>query len=77
MLLAQNKQFRRLKSVTGQNNIKYMGCAWSSPNWMKPNNTWSGLSHLLPEYYDTWAEYHVRLVLINVMISFLRIFNQV
>lgn len=49
--------------VTDQYDIKFLGAAWSAPPWMKSNNDWDGPSELLPQYYDTWAEYHVRLVL--------------
>lgn len=28
--------------------------------WMKTNNAWSGRSALKPEYYQTWADYHIR-----------------
>lgn len=27
---------------------------------MKTNNAWSGRNALKPEYYQTWADYHLR-----------------
>lgn len=62
LFMMQIKQIERLKCVTGQWNIKYVGTAWSSPKWMKSNKAWSGASRLLPQYYGTWAGYHLRLV---------------
>lgn len=40
--------------------LKLMLCAWSPPPWMKSNKRWNGLSRLRPEYYSTWALYHVK-----------------
>ena len=32
----------------------------SPPLWMKSNGAWSGLSWLKKEFYQTWADYHLR-----------------
>lgn len=53
-------QLRQLATVTGNADIKFVGATWSPPPWMKTNNEWSGFGVLRPEYYRTWAEYHLR-----------------
>uniref|UniRef100_A0A182NS10 Glucosylceramidase n=1 Tax=Anopheles dirus TaxID=7168 RepID=A0A182NS10_9DIPT len=53
-------QIKRLAQVTGNDDIRLIGAAWSPPRWMKTNNDWTGSSRLRPEYYRTWADYHVR-----------------
>ncbi|XP_063229272.1 lysosomal acid glucosylceramidase-like [Bacillus rossius redtenbacheri] len=40
--------------------IKLFTEAWSAPYWMKKNGTVYGTSHLLPENYQLWANYHVK-----------------
>ncbi|GLV40112.1 Glucocerebrosidase 1a [Carabus blaptoides fortunei] len=40
--------------------LKLFGSAWSPPIWMKTNNAISGIGFLKPEYYQTWANYHVK-----------------
>ncbi|EAT44913.1 AAEL003742-PA [Aedes aegypti] len=54
------EQIKELMEVTGNKDIKLMGAAWSPPRWMKSNNDWSGSSRLKPEYYQTWADYHIQ-----------------
>lgn len=54
------EQINELKRVTGNHDIKLFGAAWSPPTWMKTNGDWTGFSALRDEYYQTWAEYHVR-----------------
>ncbi|XP_046683565.1 lysosomal acid glucosylceramidase-like isoform X3 [Homalodisca vitripennis] len=42
-----------------QHNLKLVGCAFTSPSWMKTNNgTPSG--YILSRYFDAWARYHVK-----------------
>lgn len=41
--------------------LRIMGTPWSPPAWMKKNNQLHG-SELLPEYYQAFADYHVRFV---------------
>ncbi|XP_037040601.1 lysosomal acid glucosylceramidase-like isoform X2 [Bradysia coprophila] len=53
-------QLSDLKSAAGIDEIKFIGAAWSPPPWMKTNNDWTGLSTLKPEYYRTWAQYHLK-----------------
>ncbi|XP_053694692.1 lysosomal acid glucosylceramidase-like [Sabethes cyaneus] len=53
-------QIRELMDVADNRNIKFMGAAWSPPKWMKSNNDWSGSSRLKSEYYQTWADYHIK-----------------
>lgn len=54
------EQLRELELTSQNGHIKFIGSAWSPPPWMKSNNHWSGASGLKPEYYQTWADYHVR-----------------
>ncbi|XP_011192894.2 lysosomal acid glucosylceramidase [Zeugodacus cucurbitae] len=54
------EQIKRLKLVTNVQNLRIKGAAWSSPRWMKTNNKWTGRSRLRKEYYQTWADYHLR-----------------
>lgn len=53
-------QINNLKKVAGIDEIKFVGSAWSPPKWMKTNNAWSGYGSLKEEYYDTWANYHLK-----------------
>lgn len=58
--LRKVEQIHAIKSVSNIDNIKIFGSAWSPPPWMKSNNAWSGYSSLLEQYYQTWANYHVK-----------------
>ncbi|XP_037073434.1 lysosomal acid glucosylceramidase-like [Pollicipes pollicipes] len=40
--------------------VRVFASPWSAPAWMKSNNALNGRGHLLPEYYQTWADYFVR-----------------
>lgn len=49
-----------LKEILAINpNIKLMGSPWSSPAWMKSNESTKGGS-LLPQYYSAYAQYFVK-----------------
>lgn len=51
-----------LKEILAINpNIKLMGSPWSPPKWMKDNNDTRGGS-LLPEFYETYANYLVKYI---------------
>ncbi|XP_075170528.1 lysosomal acid glucosylceramidase-like [Haematobia irritans] len=54
------EQIHRLKEVAKPNNLRIKGAAWSAPPWMKTNNRWTGFGRLKKEYYQTWADYHLR-----------------
>lgn len=54
------RQIHALVEASQNKEIKFLGAAWSPPRWMKSNNAWSGLSSLLPQYYATWAQYHLK-----------------
>ena len=41
-------------------NILLFGSAWSAPGWMKSNGEVFGQGYLLPEYYQVWADYHLK-----------------
>jgi glucosylceramidase len=53
-------QINELKKITKNQEIKILGAAWSPPKWMKSNNDYTGFSVLRDEYYQTWADYHVK-----------------
>ncbi|KAL1395171.1 hypothetical protein pipiens_011440 [Culex pipiens pipiens] len=53
-------QIKELMEVAENRDVKIMGAAWSPPRWMKSNNDWSGSSRLKTEYFQTWADYHIR-----------------
>jgi glucosylceramidase len=41
--------------------LRFMGTPWSPPAWMKDSGTMNG-GVLLPEYYQAFADYHVKFV---------------
>lgn len=57
---ARIEQIKELMQVADNHEIKFMGTAWSPPRWMKSNNDWSGSNRLKPQYYQTWADYHIK-----------------
>lgn len=60
--LARNEILKELPKLTRNPNIKILAAAWSAPLWMKADKKWYGLpnNQLNPEFYDTWAKYHLR-----------------
>ncbi|CAB3246467.1 unnamed protein product [Arctia plantaginis] len=40
--------------------IQIVATTWSPPPWMKTNNGYSGYNRLKPEYYQTYANYHLK-----------------
>lgn len=44
------------------NQMKLYGSPWSPPAFMKDNNNVLGGGHLLPEYYQSWANYYVKFI---------------
>ncbi|SPP81209.1 lysosomal acid glucosylceramidase [Drosophila guanche] len=53
---------KRLVEVSGVKNLRIKGAAWSAPPWMKTNNKWTGFGRLQKQYYQTWADYHLKWV---------------
>lgn len=53
-------EIKNLMNVADVSDLKFVGAAWSSPKWMKTNNAWTGFSALKSEYYQTYADYHVK-----------------
>ncbi|MCB9134375.1 MAG: hypothetical protein H6636_03045 [Anaerolineales bacterium] len=41
--------------------LRFMGSPWSAPAWMKVNEQFHG-TELLPEFYQAFADYHIRFV---------------
>lgn len=58
--LQKIEQLKRLKAIAKLNNLKIMAAAWSAPTWMKSNNRWTGYGQLKSEYYQAWADYHLK-----------------
>ncbi|KAI8045127.1 hypothetical protein M5D96_001306 [Drosophila gunungcola] len=58
--VARVAQIRRLVEVSGVKNLLVKGTAWSAPPWMKTNNRWTGFGRLKKQYYQIWADYHLR-----------------
>lgn len=58
--LAKVRHINEIRRSIDAYDLKLLGAAWSSPKWMKTNNAWSGRSKLKPEFYQTWADYHVK-----------------
>jgi glucosylceramidase len=48
------------QAVEGSN-FKILASPWTSPPWMKSNNTWNG-GELKPEYYSAFADYIVKYI---------------
>ncbi|XP_072934604.1 lysosomal acid glucosylceramidase-like isoform X2 [Epargyreus clarus] len=42
--------------------IHVVGTTWSPPPWMKTNNNFSGFSRLRREFYQTYADYHLKFI---------------
>ncbi|XP_063832884.1 lysosomal acid glucosylceramidase-like [Ostrinia nubilalis] len=40
--------------------VHLVATTWSPPAWMKTNDQYTGFSRLKPEYYQTYADYHVK-----------------
>lgn len=53
---------KELMNVSQNRNIKIIGITWSPPRWMKEKGEWAGKNdnQLKMEYYQTWADYHVK-----------------
>jgi glucosylceramidase len=64
--IAHDQQFRipliRRALKLAQGNIKIFASPWSPPAWMKTNNNMLYGGKLLPEYFQTWADYFVKYV---------------
>ncbi|KAH8383151.1 hypothetical protein KR009_007092, partial [Drosophila setifemur] len=58
--VARVAQIKRLIEISGVKNLLVKGAAWSSPPWMKTNNRWTGFGRLKRDYYQLWADYHLR-----------------
>lgn len=40
--------------------VHIVATTWSPPLWMKTEPTYGGRTMLKPEYYQTYADYHLR-----------------
>lgn len=62
--VAHDKEFRlpliHKALATASRNVKMYASPWSPPAFMKSNNSMLQGGKLLPEYYQTWADYYVK-----------------
>ncbi|XP_055318433.1 lysosomal acid glucosylceramidase-like [Sitodiplosis mosellana] len=58
----RNAHIKELMQVSKNSNVNILGATWGPPPWMKFQNHWNGGvdNQLKPEYYQTWADYHLR-----------------
>lgn len=49
---------RSLRVATDE--IKITASTWSPPIWMKTNNNITGFGQLKPEFYQSYADYHLK-----------------
>lgn len=68
--IVRNMQIQEIRKTTGNDDILILGAAWSPPRWMKAKQQWYGHTdnQLLPEFYQTWADYHARVRLKYIII---------
>lgn len=59
---SRNEHIKELIRVTNNEDLKIVAAAWYAAPWLRANHEWNGFpnNQILPEYYQTWAEYHVR-----------------
>jgi len=50
----------KMAKEVSEKEVLMFGSPWSAPAWMKSNNALNGQGYLLPEYYQTWADYYVK-----------------
>jgi hypothetical protein len=52
-----------------EHQIDYLASSWSSPKWLKNSNEFNGFGKLKGEagdkYHKTWANYHVKEIVVN------------
>lgn len=60
----RNDFIKEIYQVVGSDAIKALATAWTPPLWMKEKHELSGQpdNRLIPEFYQTWADYHMRWV---------------
>lgn len=58
--LQKLRQIYEIRERVETYDLNFFGSAWSSPKWMKTNNEWTGRSKLKNEYYQTWADFHLK-----------------
>ena len=46
----------------GSGPLKLFASPWSAPAWIKSNKALTGQGYLLPEYYQAWANYFVKIL---------------
>lgn len=55
------QRINKIKTLMGtKKKLKVKAAAWGCPRWMRTRETWGGPGYLKPQYYQTWADYHVR-----------------
>lgn len=55
------KRIKKIQKMVGEKDrLKIKAAAWSCPKWMRSPNRRGGPGVLKQEYYQTWADYHIR-----------------
>ncbi|KAM3968042.1 lysosomal acid glucosylceramidase [Aphomia sociella] len=52
----------KLSQAAAPAEVKITASTWSPPIWMKTNERITGFGQLKPEFYQTYADYHVRFI---------------
>ncbi|XP_063229550.1 lysosomal acid glucosylceramidase-like isoform X2 [Bacillus rossius redtenbacheri] len=52
--------FLKYAQTISPKQILLIGASWSAPPWMKTNDDYSGFGFLREEYYQAWADYHIK-----------------
>ncbi len=65
--ITHDKQFKlpfikQAIELIGKENLSFYASPWSPPAWMKSNENMLQGGKLLPEFYDSWANYYVRFI---------------
>lgn len=60
--ITRNAQLKELAQVCKNKNVKILAVNWGPPPWMKMKRHWNGGldNQLKREYYQTWADYHLK-----------------
>lgn len=58
--IERNVHIREMVS-SSRNSLNILAASWGPPRWLKMKNQWNSTldNHLRPEYYQTWANYHL------------------
>lgn len=64
--LNRNDRLKEIMAISKNGSIELLAATWGPPRWMKQKHHWNGSpnmkkdNQLKSEYYQTWAEYHLK-----------------